>query len=156
MNALIKTSISKISDNEISILDGKISIPKSYLREKVFLEETSILVISGSLIEGIGTIHSDIDCIVLCDQRPKANSIANCEHAFVTDINYHHINQDEDVHNTTDFYGDTSIHIDADYIIFTELEEIIRKIEIAFTEITADQRVLYGPILSNTDRKSVV
>lgn len=155
MNALIKTSISKISDNEISILDGKISIPKSYLREKVFLEETSILVISGSLIEGIGTIHSDIDCIVLCDQRPKANSIANCEHAFVTDINYHHINQDEDVHNTTDFYGDTSIHIDADYIIFTELEEIIRKIEIAFTEITADQRVLYGPILSNTENNVI-
>ena len=99
MTALVKTSKSKISDNEISILDGKILIPKDYLRERAFLESTSILIVSGSLIEGIGTIHSDIDCIILCEQRPKANSIENCEHALVTDINYHYITEDEEVHN---------------------------------------------------------
>ena len=103
MTALIKTSQSKILDKDISILDGRISIPKKYLRERAFLESTSILVVSGSLIEGIGTIHSDIDCIILCDQRPKANNIKNSEHALVTDINYHYITQDEEVHNTTDF-----------------------------------------------------
>lgn len=155
MTTLVKISQSKISDNEISILDGRISIPKDYLRERAFLESTSVLVVSGSLIEGIGTIHSDIDCIILCDQRPKANNIKNSEHALVTDINYHYITQDEEVHNTTDFYGDTSIHIDADYITFSELEDIITKIEKAFEEITYDQRFLYGPVLSNTENNVI-
>lgn len=155
MTPLIKTAHSKISDSEISILNGRISIPKKYLREKAFLESTSILVISGSLIEGIGTIHSDIDCIIFCEQRPKANSIQNFEHALVTDINYHYITQDEEVHNTTNFYGETSIHIDADYITFTELENIITKIETAFDEISEDQRFLYAPVLSNTENNVI-
>ncbi|QAY85534.1 hypothetical protein [Pseudomonas arsenicoxydans] len=155
MITLIKTEQSKISDNEISILNGKISIPKNYLREKAFLENTSVLVISGSLIEGIGTIHSDIDCIILCEQRPKASSIKNCEHALVTDINYHYITQEEEVHNTTNFYGDTSIHIDADYITFSDLKDIIVKIERAFDEITDDQRFLYDPVLSNTENNVI-
>jgi hypothetical protein len=155
MTALVKTSQSKISNNEISILDGKILIPKDYLRERAFLESTSILIVSGSLIEGIGTIHSDIDCIILCEQRPKANSIKNCEHALVTDINYHYITEDEEVHNTTNFYGNTSIHIDADYITFSELEEIFAKIEKAFDEITDDQRFLYDPVLSNTENNVI-
>lgn len=155
MTVLVKTSQSKISDNEISILDGMISISKNYLRDRVFLESTSILVVSGSLIEGIGTIHSDIDCIVLCDERPKANDIKISEHALVTDINYHFITQDEGVHNTTDFYGDTSIHIDVDYMTFAEMKEIIVKIEKAFDEIACDQRVLYEQILSNTENNVI-
>ncbi|WP_232252205.1 hypothetical protein [Pseudomonas frederiksbergensis] len=155
MTALVKTSKSKISDNEISILDGKILIPKDYLRKRAFLESTSTLIVSGSLIEGIGTIHSDIDCIILCEQRPKANNIENCEHALVTDINYHYITEDEEVYNTTNFYGNTSIHIDADYITFSELEEIFAKIEKAFDEITDDQRFLYDPVLSNTENNVI-
>ncbi|VVQ33716.1 hypothetical protein PS943_03446 [Pseudomonas fluorescens] len=155
MTVLVKTSQSKILDNEISILDGLISIPKNYLRDRVFLESTSILVVSGSLIEGIGTIHSDIDCIVLCDERPKANDVKATEHALVTDIDYHFITQDEGVHNTTDFYGDTSIHIDVDYITFTEMTEIIVKIEQAFDEVTSDQRFLYGEVLSNTENNAI-
>ncbi|MFJ2539929.1 hypothetical protein [Pseudomonas sp. NPDC087614] len=126
-NTLIKTSESKITNNDIIILNGKISIPKTYIREKAFLEPTSILIVSGSLIEGIGTIHSDIDCIILCEQRPTARSIKDIEHAFVTDEDYRHITKNEEVHNTTDFYGDSSIHIDADYITFSEIEDIYKK-----------------------------
>ncbi|OOL33824.1 MULTISPECIES: hypothetical protein [unclassified Pseudomonas] len=155
MIPLVKTAQSKISDNEISILNGRVSIPKNYLRERAYLESTSILVISGSLIEGIGTIHSDIDCIVFCEHRPKASSMKNYDHALITDINYHHITQDEEVHNTTNFYGDTSIHIDADYITFAELNNIITKIEVAFDEISGDQRFLYAPVLSNTENNVI-
>ncbi|MBC3365330.1 hypothetical protein [Pseudomonas sp. SWRI154] len=155
MTALVKTSSSKIHENEISVLDGRISIPKDYLRKRAFLEDASALIVSGSLIEGIGTLHSDIDCIVFCNQRPKADSIKESGHALVTDIDYHHITQKEEVHNTTDFYGETSIHIDVDYITFTEFDKIIANIEKAFNEIISDQRVLYGPILSNTENNII-
>ncbi|MGJ7518632.1 hypothetical protein ACSFE6_30360 [Pseudomonas baetica] len=155
MTILIRTSQSKISDNEISILDGKISIAQSYIRERTSLKPTSVLVISGSLIEGIGNIHSDIDCIIFCEKHPQANEIKDSEHAFVTDINYRHITKEEDVHNTTDFYGDTSIHIDTDYITYSEFNEIIKKIECAFDEITSDQRFLYTPVLSNTENNII-
>lgn len=155
MIPLINTSTSKISADKISILDGKVSIPKQYLLEYTFLDNTSVLVISGSLIEGIGTPHSDIDCIVICDKRPTARDIQSHEHAFITDGNYKHISNNESVHNTTNFLDDSSIHIDADYITFTELNNIILKIEEAYTHVTSDQRYLYDPILSNTENNIV-
>ncbi|WP_236177843.1 MULTISPECIES: hypothetical protein [Pseudomonas] len=155
METLIKTSKSSISENNITILDGKLSLPKSYLLDKAYLEHTSTLIVSGSLIEGIGTIHSDIDCIVICEKRPKAKNMEHIGHAFVTDINYRHITKDEEVHNTTDFYGDTSIHIDADYVTYSEIDNIFFKIEQAFEEIASDQRFLYAPALTNTENNVI-
>ena len=144
---LIKLAKSDVKSESVSVLDGAVVIPKSYLRERVYLEESSILIVSGTLIEGIGTAHSDIDCIVLCDDRPTADDVKSSEHALVTDINYHYLTKNEEVHNTTDFYGQSGLHIDTDYITFSEVEEVISKIETAFDEISLDQRFLYTPVL---------
>jgi hypothetical protein len=144
---LIKTSKSKVGEEDISILDGAVTIPKSYLKDRVYLDKSSILIVSGTLIEGIGTAHSDIDCIVLCDERPKANDVEASDHALVTDINYHFLSKNDEVHNTTDFYGDSGLHIDTDYIKFSELHHVISKIEVAFDDIISDQRFLYSPVL---------
>lgn len=155
MTPLIKIAESKVSESDILILEGKISIPKQYLLERAFLKNTSILVVAGSLIEGIGSIHSDIDCIVMCDQRPTAIDIESRKHALVTDSNYHCITGGEGVHNTTDFFGDTSLHIDADYITFDELRKITLKIDKAYHQVTNDQRFLYEPVLSNTENNVI-
>ncbi|PYB84550.1 hypothetical protein [Pseudomonas fulva] len=144
---LIEVKKSDIGPSEISILNGEVVIPKRYLRERVRLEKDSILIVSGSLIEGVGTIHSDIDCIVLCNERPKADDLKSCEHALVTDINYHYLTENEEVHNTTDFYGESGLHIDTDYITFLEVTSIVSKIERAFNDIQSDQRFLYSPVL---------
>lgn len=50
-DTLIKLASSEVGENEISILDGAVVIPKRYLRERVRLEEGSILIVSGTLIE---------------------------------------------------------------------------------------------------------
>ena len=154
-NPLIITSTSKISKDKICVLDGAICIPIKYLIERTLLKETSTLIISGSLIEGIGTPHSDIDCIVICDERPSASDIEFYKHALITDANYRYITGSEDVHNTTDFFGDSSIHIDADYITYDELEKIILKIENAYSQVANDQRYLYEPVLSNTENNII-
>jgi hypothetical protein len=146
-DVLIKVAKSELSDDAVSVLDGAVVIPKNYLRERVYLDNSSILIVSGTLIEGIGTAHSDIDCIVLCDERPKADDVKSSEHALVTDINYHFLTKNEEVHNTTDFYGESGLHIDTDYITFSEVERVISKIELAFDEISSDQRFLYTPVL---------
>ncbi|NBA94891.1 hypothetical protein [Pseudomonas sp. R5(2019)] len=144
---LIKVSNSKVGEETVSILDGAVVVPKSYLRERVYLDDESILIVSGTLIEGIGTAHSDIDCIVLCEDRPKAKDVESSEHALVTDANYHFLAGNEEVHNTTDFYDKSGLHIDTDYITFDDVKNIISKIEVAFDEIFSDQRFLYHPIL---------
>lgn len=146
-DTLIKLASSEVGENEISILDGAVVIPKRYLRERVRLEEGSILIVSGTLIEGIGTAHSDIDCIVLCEERPKAEDVKSSGHALVTDINYHFLTKNEEVHNTTDFYGESGLHIDTDYITFSEVADIISKVEVAFEDVQSDQRFLYSPVL---------
>ena len=155
MDVLVKTSISKVSSEDISILDGRFSIKKKYLHDRVVMDDSSVLIASGSLIEGIGTVHSDIDCIVFCDERPKACDVASRQHALVTDVNYHYVTQDEEVHNTTDFYGGTSIHIDTDYITFSEVDNVVRKIEKGFSEVASDQRYLYSPILLERENNVV-
>lgn len=155
MTPLIKLSVSSISDSEISILNGEVSLSKKYLLERVSLKSTSILIVSGSLIEGIGTIHSDIDCIVMCEDRPTANDLESSDHALVTDIDYRYITGEQGVHNTTDFLGDTSIHIDADYITYGELDAIILKIEKSYRQVANDQRFLYEPVLSNTENNVI-
>jgi hypothetical protein len=144
---LIKLAKSELSDKSISVLNGAVVIPKSYLRERVYIDSDSILIVSGTLIEGVGTTYSDIDCIVLCNERPKADDVKPSEHALVTDINYHFLTKNEDVHNTTDFYGESGIHIDTDYITYSEVERIIEKIGFYFEEVSSDQRVLYTPVL---------
>lgn len=146
-DTLIKLASSDVGKDEISILNGAVVIPKRYLRGRVCLEAGSILIVSGTLIEGIGTAHSDIDCIVLCEERPKAEDVKSSEHALVTDINYHFLTKNEEVHNTTDFYGESGLHIDTDYITFSEVEDIISKVEVAFEEVQSDQRFLYSPVL---------
>ncbi|CAI8948175.1 hypothetical protein [Pseudomonas soli] len=144
---LIKVCKSQINEDTLSILDGEIVIPKHYLRARAHLEDGSSLLVSGTLIEGIGTAHSDIDCIVLCDKRPTGDAFRETQHALVTDINYHYLTRNDEVHNTTDFYGQSGLHIDTDYITFSEVESVIKKIETAFDEIVSDQRFLYSPIL---------
>lgn len=144
---LIRLSSSEIGEDTVSVLDGEILVTKNYLRGRVYLESESILVVSGTLIEGIGTVHSDIDCIVLCEERPNAKDVESSEHALVTDINYHFLTENEEVHNTTDFYGESGLHIDTDYITFSEVKEVIAKIEVAFHEVASDQRFLYSPVL---------
>lgn len=154
-NPLISTSKSKISEDNICVLDGNVCIPIKYLIERTLLKKNSILVISGSLIEGIGTPHSDIDCIVICDERPSASDIESHKHALITDANYRYITGSEGVHNTTDFFGDSSIHIDADYITFDEVNRILLKIENAYHQVSNDQRYLYEPVLSNTENNVI-
>ncbi|WP_060482451.1 hypothetical protein [Pseudomonas sp. NBRC 111119] len=144
---LIKLSTSRITEGDISVLDGALSIPMVYLRRRARLKQDSVLIVSGTLIEGIGTAHSDIDCIVLCHERPKADEIKDQEHALVTDIDYHFLTSNEEVHNTTDFYGESGLHIDTDYVTFDEVAGIISKIEKAFEAISLDQRFLYTPAL---------
>ncbi|MFF7109034.1 hypothetical protein [Pseudomonas sichuanensis] len=144
---LIKTHNSNIDKESISILNGTITIPKQYLRDRAHIEDGSTLLVSGTLIEGIGTTHSDIDCIVLCDKRPTAYDFRETQHALVTDINYHYLTRNDEVHNTTDFYDHSGLHIDTDYITFAEVELIIEKIETAFDAISLDQRFLYTPVL---------
>ncbi|WP_166365523.1 hypothetical protein [Pseudomonas akapageensis] len=144
---LIKTTTAKINKDEISILDESIKIPTQNIVQNVHLNSNSVLIVSGTLIEGIGTIHSDIDCIVLCEERPKADDVAHQGHALVTDINYHFLSKNDEVHNTTDFYGVEGLHIDTDYITFGEVDDVILKIEKTFHEIVSDQRFLYSPAL---------
>ncbi|UVJ44898.1 hypothetical protein NVV94_04760 [Pseudomonas sp. LS1212] len=154
-NTLIKITKANISNDEISILDGAIQIPTHNIIERIHLDKNSALIVSGTLIEGIGNIHSDIDCIVLCEERPKANDVAHHDHALVTDINYHFLSKNDDVHNTTDFYGNKGLHIDTDYITFSEVEDVILKIENAFNEVVSDQRFLYSPALLERENNIV-
>ncbi|MEP4710256.1 MAG: hypothetical protein ABJ007_10135 [Pseudophaeobacter sp.] len=142
-------------DSTISILDGSVKIPMSYFEEKSHVSDGDTVVVSGTLIEGIGNSHSDLDGLVLCNQRPKIATIASDAHVSMSDEAYNPNAADAELHNTYDFYGDSGIHVDFDYILFSEVERLISKINETFEDLITDQRILYEPIMKTKEDRFI-
>lgn len=142
-------------DSSISILNGSVKIPLSYFQDKSHASNGDTVVVSGTLIEGIGNAHSDLDGLVLCHARPKISSIPSDAHVSMSDESYNPNAADAELHNTYDFYGDSGIHVDFDYILFSEVERLICKINDAFDDLKSDQRILYDPIMTTKEDRFI-
>jgi hypothetical protein len=67
----------------ISIFAGKQSLEVDYLLEKTYAREEDIVIVSGTLIEGIGTKYSDFDVYVIGDKRPKMKDVQTSRHHWI-------------------------------------------------------------------------
>jgi hypothetical protein len=61
----------------------KLSIPE--ILRGVPFAENDVVVVTGTLIEGIGTPHSDIDVYVICDKLPTSDQIPQGTHMATRD-----------------------------------------------------------------------
>lgn len=136
----------------ISILGGSVVVPHDYVFDRVRAAEGDIVLVSGTLIEGIGNIHSDLDIYILVEALPKAGQFDIESHVAVCDLDDEVLNsedKDVEVGSTYDYFGDAGLHVDVKYITYAEVYDMIGKIRSDFDNIRIDKK-LYYPTMSNS------
>jgi hypothetical protein len=136
----------------VDILNGTVRVTRESILAKAHYKSEDIVLLSGTLIEGIGNAHSDLDCLVICNRRPRISELKRTN-ALVADAAYAPLTQDGEVHNTTDYFGRSSIHIDFDYITFEEIAELLARIETLYRDLREDQRILFDPLLGTKETR---
>ncbi|MYG26093.1 MAG: hypothetical protein F4213_08720 [Boseongicola sp. SB0677_bin_26] len=140
------------ADASIPILNGSIRIPESYVFDRVHAEPEEVVLVSGTLIEGIGNIHSDLDIYVIVNELPLASSFDIASHVTVCDENDEILTPDQgdtEVGSTYDYYGDSGLHVDVKYITYAEVSRIFETIRWDFGETIVDKKLDYPTVRSS-------
>lgn len=133
------------TNDGIQILDGSVTIPVEYLLNKSYLAEDDIVLVSGTLIEGMGNIHSDLDIYVICNKRPDINDHDIGEHVAITNKADELITPQTggQIFSTYDYFGDDGLHIDIKYITKDEIRTIFDDIHREFHARTEETNIFY-------------
>ena len=111
----------------VPILNGKLNLDIAQILSDIHVEPGDIVVLGGTLIEGIGNPLSDLDLYVLTPERRKFGAIKDHNHAFYHRPGFDLCDDDDDEVFLTMNYYEGSIHVDVEYWSFEELEEIVDK-----------------------------
>ncbi len=123
------------SNKMISIHNGKQLLPYEYFLENSYISDGDIVIVSGTLVEGIGNVFSDIDVYVITDKlRIKSEiTVENHHRVFTRDRTIlRHDSDDEEVFLIQSIYPDTGIKVDFEYRTFTEVDELFNTIDSIF------------------------
>ncbi|GAB0120275.1 hypothetical protein Acid7E03_43470 [Acidisoma sp. 7E03] len=103
------------------------------------------VLLSGTLVEGIGNRFSDLDVYVFCDEIPRYASVKSRGHAFVHKSDMNFCQRDDDlVLMTMDYYEDSEIHIDVEYWLKSNVSELVSKVSRVFTDLLTHSDNNYG------------
>jgi hypothetical protein len=108
----------------LSLLNGRIHMPLTSLMRHVHAQPDDLVVIAGSLIEGIGNWTSDFDIYVFADTRRTEFPAA--EH-------HRRYNSKEKV-GTFDFMDDFSFSVDVYYHSYAELEDLTATMRLQYQQ----------------------
>jgi hypothetical protein len=120
------------------------SISVDEIKSKVICSKEDIVVISGSIVEGMGNLFSDIDVCVICEELPVVNQMKGSSNfmVLVNDENLsfrekmvpiQKINNQPDadmrpVENTYRHVDDLGTRADVDYVTREHFEELMSRI----------------------------
>lgn len=121
------------SDCNFDILGGRQRISSGELMRFLHVAECDTVVLGGTLVEGIGNEMSDLDINVLAKERPRFGSVRASKHAFCHTREMDMCSSpEEEVFMTMDYYPNTDIHIDIEYWLFSEIVNIIERVDIGY------------------------
>jgi hypothetical protein len=112
-------------DGVLRLLDGRVEMPMRDLLGHVHADEADIVLIGGTLIEGIGNWTSDFDIYVITNQRRGNFPIHEHHRTYTTK---------EKVSGTFDFMEDYSFTVDVYYRELQEFENLILRMKEEYQE----------------------
>lgn len=129
---------------KIPILQNTRQIEYSKVEPCLHLNADDSVVVGGTLVEGIGNSHSDLDIYVIAQERPKYGAITPHNHAFVhrRDMKMC-VDPDEELFMTMDYYPDSAMHVDVEYWLYSELVAIGNKIRESFESAQTHSDMCY-------------
>ena len=126
---------------------GPESIPLADIQQKIFTRPKDIVVVAGSVVEGMGSFLSDIDVCVLTEAKPTLGDVKDRGHFLVslsgTMGNWaerlrfgSEMHGADDVsaavNNTYDFVDMNGTRCDVEYLLRSDIEVTLEKIERGF------------------------
>ncbi|MBD9490496.1 hypothetical protein [Ensifer sp. ENS11] len=102
-----------ISPTTYSFLNGQLQISRDEILRRCGPAHGDIVILSGTLVEGIGNKHSDIDVYVICDKLPPVRHTG--EHSFF-------VEQDGGLRTFVDYIREDGFAFDVEYYTRSEVE----------------------------------
>jgi hypothetical protein len=100
----------------ISILGGRHKFTFADILQRTPHESNDVVLVSGSLIEGMGNIHSDLDVYVICDSPPSATTLSGVHNYVDT--------QNNKVEFIYDYLTPDGLAFHVQYFSFSELDTL--------------------------------
>jgi hypothetical protein len=104
------------SAGEISILGGRHKFAFAEILQRTPHQPSDVVLASGSLVEGMGNIHSDLDVYVICDSLPSATTLPGVHNYVDT--------QNNKVEFIYDYLTPDGLAFHVQYFSFSELDTL--------------------------------
>ncbi|MFS8184751.1 hypothetical protein ACMG4P_24780 [Pseudovibrio denitrificans] len=135
--------MAELLDKTFAFLDDSIRMKSSEILERSMAQSNDIVILSGTLVEGIGNKHSDIDMYVICDTLPKKKAIG--------DRNYLGVINGDEVRAYYDYLSQGSFGFDVEYFTRTEILSMLTEVESLYQEAFKSTKILRQTLSKEVD-----
>ena len=125
--------------DSLHLLDGSVKLPVQFILDNAYLTEGDAAFVGGSLIEGLGNRHSDVDVHVLVRETLTASMIRPQNHYRILSRDRTLVDGElpaQDVFLIHTVIPGTQIKIDIEYRTFAEVEQLVSTVEEIFSYAT--------------------
>lgn len=125
--------------DSLHLLDGSVKLPVQFILDNAYLSEGDAAFVGGSLIEGLGNRHSDVDVHVLVRETLTASMIRTQSHYRILSRDRALVDgelPDQDVFLIHTVIPGTHIKIDIEYRTFAEVEKLVATVGEIFAYAT--------------------
>ncbi len=134
--------------------NGKKTITKQEIVNLVHIPGRGQVVVSGTLVEGIGNHQSDLDVYVICDRLNSFGDIRGCGHSMFHNPDMMHCREDHEfVRRTLDYIPGDPTHLEVEYWTFEEVEKLKEKIEARFRYVAGQADVTSSSPFTSGEEK---
>ena len=125
--------VAQIDPAQISLLNGRVRIDPADLLTHSRAESQDVVILSGTLLEGIGNLYSDLDLYVIGEQLPQKGTETLSMQIVREDGRVRRIN--ETLENAS------NIVLDIQYYTFRELATLARSLNELYAESKRSTRI---------------
>lgn len=125
-----------------SYLNGKITISKDEILSRVYSRPEDVVILSGTLVEGIGNAHSDFDVYVITNELPEKSE--ERKHNFA-------VYENNRLRQYYDYMNSGGFGFDAEYYFFGELHSMVDKLESSYKAALLSTKILRAELSNSVD-----
>jgi len=130
-----------MTDKKLKFFDGKLEIACAELLSFGHHVENDIVILGGSIVEGLGNIQSDFDVYVICESLPTAS---DCKHSYVDSA-------DGKIRSSYDYLSYGSLGVDYEYITWAEVNRLKVMIVDKFNAVAKHTKIVRERIVQREE-----
>lgn len=144
----------RLSGNVLKLLDGDLTVDVQLIKDQCYLTPDDIVIVGGTLIEGIGNRYSDIDVYVITRELREGASIDLSRHHRVISTNREIIRSGMDQHPVLLIHTvipGSHVKIDVEFKTFDDVSSLFYRVRKIY-EYACENLILLTMQLSERER----